>query len=246
MGKLNEIFKFLEANQQWNKGIQRRYDDYHLGCEKTSKGQVIRILHAVSETQAQPRLDRLCEFWKEIFSIPEDDFLDIRKFVGKISGKELSDENVWGPLFSALKEKPGWGQKTSALFVKSCIRIASSGHVGDFWRSCRVDEEYLKGANLYLPVDAVINRIFECLPGVEVRGFDCINDIIKNNYRGLDILLWDDLWFWGFVTQVGGAERRIEWNEAKYWCLWATPKDEGSVAEIRRAAHDFVNILNRP
>jgi hypothetical protein len=84
------------------------------------------------------------------------------------------------------------------------------------------------------------------LPGVEVRGFDCINDVIKNNYRGLDILLWDDLWFWGFITQVGGAERRIEWNEAKYWCLWATPKDEDSVAEIRRAAHDFVDILNRP
>ena len=31
--------------------------------------------------------------------------------------------------------------------------------------------------------------------------FKNVNKIIAENYSGKDIEVWDDLWFWGFITQ---------------------------------------------
>ncbi|WP_435524452.1 hypothetical protein [Chryseobacterium indoltheticum] len=33
--------------------------------------------------------------------------------------------------------------------------------------------------------------------------------------KKLDIEVWDDLWFWGFINQKGSSDRSFEWNEGK-------------------------------
>ena len=60
--------------------------------------------------------------------------------------------------------------------------------------------------------------------------FDKINRILSKNYTGDEIEVWDDLWFWGFITQKGSdSNRSFEWNEDKYWSLLHTPKDKQSI-----------------
>lgn len=244
MSGLQQIYEFLERNRSWNQGFQARCDNDILGGLDGGKEQVIRVLHSVSMTQAAPRLNNLSEFWKKVHAFPEDDFSSICDFVAALSYGSRSEADLWGQLFVALRKQKGWGDKTSALLVKSFIRIAKSGREGKFWKSCPVDDEYLSASTLYVPVDAVIKEVFKHVDGGSAQSFDEINQILKiHGAKGADFLLWDDLWFWGFITQVGGAQRELDWNEAKYWCLWGAPKDKKSVDDVKKLAGEFVAIL---
>jgi hypothetical protein len=62
------------------------------------------------------------------------------------------------------------------------------------------------------------------------------------------MLIWDDLWFWGFITQksqVGKVERTYESNPAKYWSIFTAPKDYASIQSIEALAKQFV-VLTAP
>ncbi len=58
---------------------------------------------------------------------------------------------------------------------------------------------------LYLPVDQVISNIFEKSFGMLNPDFRNINDLISETYFGDQVEVWDDLWFWGFITQKGSV-----------------------------------------
>ena len=104
--------------------------------------------------------------------------------------------------------------------------------------------EIASSDEFYLPVDVVIISIFEKLDPDKSWHFENINKILKENYKGRQIELWDDLWFWGFITQKGtGDNRKFEWNENKYWALEETDKNEATIAEIRNKANEFLDIL---
>ncbi|MGK0459084.1 MAG: hypothetical protein ACJAVE_002071, partial [Polaribacter sp.] len=57
---------------------------------------------------------------------------------------------------------------------------------------------------------------------------------------------WDDLWFWGFITQVGtGENREMQWNLNKFWTLRESDKNPKMIIEIEKKAEIFLNILNK-
>ena len=56
--------------------------------------------------------------------------------------------------------------------------------------------------------------------------------------------VWDDLWFWGFITQNGsGDQREFVWNENKYWAIKETDKSFEMVMEIKAKAIEFLDIM---
>ncbi|MDT4863456.1 hypothetical protein FQZ97_981650 [compost metagenome] len=78
--------------------------------------------------------------------------------------------------------------------------------------------------------------------------FDNVNKSLGDRYRGSDIEVWDDLWFWGFITQKGSGdnrefEREKKWNENKYWALRETDKNQKVIEEIKERSEKFLKIL---
>lgn len=248
MPDLSRIYDFLKSNSDFNRSFQLRSDKALLSGLDSNKDQVIRVLYTVLETQASPRLDNIAEFWKAVCTWPEECFESLDNFISKLGGVEGCSDDRWGGLYAAVIAQNGWGPKTSALLVKHFIRIAQNNpDKKNFWGSCPVGQEALERAELYIPVDAVILRIFEEINGGVRVSFASVNEQIKKaNYKGADLLLWDDLWFWGFITQNGGgANRRMEWNPSKYWCLWGTAKDEKTVTDIEEKANEFIHIITQ-
>ena len=57
--------------------------------------------------------------------------------------------------------------------------------------------------------------------------------------------VWDDLWFWGFITQkVSGGNRTMEFNTAKYWNILDAPKDKETIATTKQLANQFIRLVN--
>ncbi len=97
-----------------------------------------------------------------------------------------------------------------------------------------------------MPVDSVIIAIFKKIGSCQNWCFNSINLEIKKYYHGHDIEIWDDLWFWGFITQRGSGENRaFEWNENKYWVLKETDKDQKTINEIHEKAELFLSLFNK-
>src|SRR5690606_8375511 len=91
--------------------------------------------------------------------------------------------------------------------------------------------------SFYLPVDAVIISIFNSLENKN-WDFKNINKKLKE-YDGNDIEIWDDLWFWGFITQKGtGNVRKMEWNLNKYWTLRESDKNPFMIEKIKNKAEE--------
>ena len=146
-------------------------------------------------------------------------------------------------LHELLEKQKSWGNKTAALFVKAVYNT----HVGfakdlHFWEDAPTS--FQNGDELFLPVDAVILFIFEKLGKPCSLSFGGINNYLKQNFPKSDFVIWDDLWFWGFITQKGGGKlRTMEFNEAKYWNLLHSPKDAKSLAEITILSKQFLELL---
>lgn len=67
---------------------------------------------------------------------------------------------------------------------------------------------------------------------------------IQHANKHLDIEVWDDLWFWGFVTQKGsGPDRKLQWNPNKYWSLEHSNKNGNVIKAVERRAKNFLTIL---
>lgn len=96
---------------------------------------------------------------------------------------------------------------------------------------------------LYIPVDTVIIEIFKRI-GFDRCNFDTINKEVAKYYHGEAIEVWDDLWFWGFITQRrSGNQRTLGWNPNKYWSLENSNKDEIIITEIKEKAEHFLKLL---
>ncbi|VWC97569.1 hypothetical protein BLA39750_02323 [Burkholderia lata] len=57
--------------------------------------------------------------------------------------------------------------------------------------------------------------------------------------------MWDDLWFWGFMTQQGvkGGLRRLGWNESKYWAIAHATKEAKPSKDIEKYALRFLTLV---
>lgn len=157
-----------------------------------------------------------------------------------------------GGLFEALEAQPGWGPKTAALFIRNLALIEQNQVLrSNFW----TDIDVLKSEVINLPVDAVILSIFSEFKSEDLdlkksvpNTFKSINTYLKKdlNYSNEDILIWDDLWFWGFITQRSKSKdpkRDHIWNDAKYWSIFNAPHDNVSIRRIERHANEFIKII---
>ena len=155
----------------------------------------------------------------------------------------MEDGDNWGHLFELLRLIPGWGDKTAALFVKATIKLHNDRNISKkyhFWSDASLKKSSLISSP-YLPVDRVIEKIFEELKHPNPK-FKLINDILINNYSSNEMLIWDDLWFWGFFTQNSSGKKRVMgWNSGKFWGQISTPKN--TEHHVKRVAEKFIGLL---
>jgi hypothetical protein len=240
---LKNIFDFLIENRIYNKELQTRYYSGIIKPQNSKAEKVISLLYHTANTQSQPKIDNLAEFYKKIY---ENKFL-LNSFSGFMSVIKLNgnEPNNYSGLYNGMKNQNGWGEKTSALFAKSIFHLHNNEYPNELriWNDAPSDLE--KSDSFYLPVDAVIISIFKNIQPKRWN-FKSVNKTIGENYDGKDFEVWDDLWFWGFITQIGtGDGRKMGWNLNKYWTLRESDKDPKMIAEIKAKAEQFLNILRK-
>lgn len=261
---LHSLFEFMRAADRrlWNERLQIFWNKRSLFHCESDIARLTALLHGIVNTQSKIKLDNIAVFWKRLsqyqwpsakpsmgdliaFLLDSASAKVVEHVTGDIAGKP------WAQLFHALKHQPGWGDKTAALFVKNVIRIHRVSAIELHFLSdgaelaMKITDDFV-----FLPVDAVIIHIFKtCFPHVAKANFSKINAYLHDHYTSDEMLLWDDLWFWGFLTQNsksnvtnGDDEKRVvAWNAGKYWTLeyysWA------DLESIKKNAEEFMKII---
>jgi hypothetical protein len=238
--KLGSIFSFLNKNRQFNQSLQNRFYLSVITPYSDNTDRVVSLLYHIANTQSQPKIDSLASFYKSIFQ-DINCMTSFKKFVKKINPDKPPN---FDSLYNGMKNQDGWGKKTSSLFSKSIFHL----HNGQYSEKLKIWNDVPRiitdDDNFYLPVDAVIIAIFKKLDSLTDWNFDSINKSLKIKYSGQQIEVWDDLWFWGFITQNGsGDDRAFGWNENKYWALKESDKNPGTILEIKKKADEFLKTL---
>jgi len=239
--RIEKLFKFISDNRKYNKALQERYYRSIILPYKDEKEKIISLLYHIANTQSQPKIDKLSEFYKSIIT-EENSLKSFQEFVEKINP---NGKNNFESVYIGMLNQKGWGPKTSALISKSIFHL----HNGQYSENLKIwnDVPKLIAENdiFYLPVDAVIIAIFKKLDNSIKWDFNKINKTLETKYKGQQIEVWDDLWFWGFITQNGsGDNRAFEWNENKYWVLKESDKDKIKIEEIKNKCQEFLEIFN--
>lgn len=239
--KLNHIFNFLKDNRIYNKELQIKYYSSFILPYETKEKKIISIFYNIASTQSQPKINNLSEFYKFIF----EDLNALNSFKTFINRINPNQQPTFESLYNGMNNQKGWGNKTSALFTKIIFHLHNDEYPSylKIWDDApKVLEEDDK---FYLPVDSVIIAIFSRLQQ-QSWGFNKINKLLKENYKELDFEIWDDLWFWGFITQEGsGIVREFKWNENKYWMLKESDKNANKIDEIKQKAEEFLHIIQK-
>lgn len=238
--QLEDIFKFLKDNRDFNLRLQEQFFLPVLSVDGSINPKVINLLYHVANTQSQPKIDPLSEFYQLVYK-NIDKTQTFESFVELLTGKKSTSFN---DLYQGLRAQKGWGKKTAALFAKVVYQAHNKlSEDCSFWAD--TPKQIVESDEIWLPVDAVIIHIFERL-GMARPSFDKINNLIKQHYAGNDLEVWDDLWFWGFITQKGtGNTREMEWNENKYWSLTHSDKNPLVINEIKEKSIEFIGLLEK-
>jgi len=243
--KLNEIKKFLELNKQYNHELQQKFAQKSLTNAKEPFDKLVALLYDTIDTQSRPNINRTYKFMTKIFEAKDslDSFDGFFEFIVHKSVSEFNNKNIYEQLFSNMKKQSGWGPKTSALLIKNIYNYHHSFDIQELKIWNDVPKVSDNNDILNVPVDAVIFAIFMKLDSKTNFTFEKINKILQDNFTNNEIILFDDLWFWGFITQKGGRDRTYEWNEEKYWSIKESQKDENILKNIREKSLEFTNIL---
>lgn len=68
--KIERLFKFISANREHNKALQERYYRSIILPYKDEKEKIASLLYNIANTQSQPNIDNLAEFYKSIINEP--------------------------------------------------------------------------------------------------------------------------------------------------------------------------------
>jgi hypothetical protein len=253
IGQLKAIFEFLKENREPNKIVQAGEHRRIFSFGSDTADQILALLHAAHETQRSANLDAVCKTW-QAFHRNRACFDEVQNLeslaiamrhlenVGSAEKALRPADGRWlDSIWFSLRHADGFGEKTAALFVKNLVNVHRDfkdqglGFLEDFTLS---DDDVIR-----IPVDAVIKFIFEAVFPKTHLYFDKINWLSTqiDGYQMADALVWDDLWFWGFITQKGGNERSFEVNEAKFWSLLHSPKDKWK--DIKKKAQQFISLI---
>lgn len=240
---LSRLFNFLERNRTWNESFQALEYRRAVAHCNDAYGRLVHLLHSTVNSQNQPKMRLLGDFWRRLdcFEGQHSPSLNsLTTHLERAQHKVARSTGPWDRLFHALAGQEGWGPKTSALFVKNIIAVHRGPRELHFLSDTDVAKSISEKDRIYLPVDAVIQHIFSCL-GQETLSFSAINRRLLAEYSPEQMLTWDDLWFWGFFTQLSDGETRtFGWNLDKFWCQTSAPKTQ--VADVERLALEFVRI----
>ena len=237
--KIQKIFEFLKENHSINKKIQEDFLGLTLSPYKNNKDRAKLLLYRTVNTQSQINLDDARDFFQKLES--KCSLETLSSFSHFISNEYKSGRSI----FECLKNMPGWGDKTSALLIRNLALINNNQKLNSmFWS----DIHNIKSERIKLPVDSVILKIFENWPDNRstLNKFKSINEYLTEiGYADEDMLIWDDLWFWGFITQRSYPKegRKIEWNEAKYWAIISAPKDKEAIRRVKMLARRFLKLF---
>lgn len=237
--KIEQLFKFISENRKYNKALQERYYRSIILPYKDEKEKIISLLYHIANTQSQPKIDKLAEFYKSIIT-EESSLTSFKEFISKINPNA---ESNFESIYKGMVKQKGWEDKTSALLSKSIFHLHNGQYPKDLKIWNDVPKIIEKNDHFYLPVDAVIIAIFKKLDSERNWTFANINSLLKKEYSGQEIEIWDDLWFWGFITQNGGENRKFEWNENKYWVLKESDKEKIKIEEIKNKCSEFLEIF---
>lgn len=240
--KLQDIYSFLSENRAYNMPIQIGAYKLAMMPYENTPDKLYSLLYATLNSQSQLNMDKSAAFFKLMI----DNYEKLNSFSGFIEaiGGNNNTPLTFKSLHRLLKKQPSWGDKTAALFVKAIYHT----HIGYakelcFWNDC--PKVIVDSDELFLPVDAVIKHIFLNVDNLCKNNFKEINAYIKNKLPNTDFEVWDDLWFWGFITQKSsGGIRNLEFNEAKYWNLLDTPKDQKTIEKTKLLANQFIDLIN--
>jgi hypothetical protein len=239
--KINELYSFLIENRKYNFELQLNYYKRILKNQDNKTDRLIALLYETANTQSRPKIDKLKNFHKKIF----ENKGNIQNFESFVRLLDVEQNINFKGLFSGLRNQEGWGDKTSALFVKVIYHI----HNGEYSNELKIWDDVPdfneNNDKLYLPVDSVIINIFSRIQK-QNWNFKSINQKLSSieTHKKIDMEVWDDLWFWGFINQKGSSDRIFEWNEGKYWMLRDSNKNKYLIAEIKEKSTQFNSILN--
>lgn len=254
--KLEDIFSFLKDHRKYNREIQSAFFESAFKGYKGNKEKIISLFYLIAQTQSQPSIDKLFESYHNLDSIHLLQYNSFEEFCSSIGLSKSPSPYL--DLYNKLeRDFPGFGPKTSALFVRMIYQI----HNIFEYKNYKIWDDVPKlnhGDKLFLPVDTVILEIFNQsipLPPRENWNnwtFLRINNILNRSdlYSDpSDIEIWDDLWFWGFFTQkvsknkYGQKKRLFEWNKQKYWALKESNKNKNIIKEIEMLADEFIEKI---
>jgi len=242
--KLEEIKKFLKHNSTYNKELQIQFALRSIGKYNNAFDKLIALLYDTANTQSQPKISVLAIFFKDIYK-EKNNINSFYSFLKYINNGEFDRNIPFKSLYKGLKSQKGWGEKTSALFVKNIYNYHYNFQLDKERKELKIWDDVPKineDDKLYLPVDSVIKVIFNTLSPANWT-FHNINKSLQS-FSNEDIILFDDLWFWGFITQNGtGKNRKLEWNEDKYWMIKDSCKDECTINEIKNKAKSFLELI---
>ncbi len=241
--KLQDLYSFLNENRRYNKPIQIGAYKMALMAYDNTFDKVYALLYSVLNSQSQLKMDKSAVFFQRIASNNTNlnSFANFLKIIGANDKTSLTYKSM----FELLKEQESWGDKTAALFVKAVYHC----HIGyakelHFWSDA--PSELSNNDELFLPVDVVINFIFQSIGNPFSINFWGINKYIKTNAPNSNFEVWDDLWFWGFITQKGSGDKRtMVFNEEKYWNLLDASKDNQTIQETKKLANQFIDLIKQ-
>ncbi|KPQ00283.1 MAG: hypothetical protein HLUCCA01_00040 [Bacteroidetes bacterium HLUCCA01] len=239
--KIKALFSFLHENRIYNHQVQRNYYRSLINSTISVQENILSLLYAVANTQSRPNINHLAAFFKYLHVYPDC----LNSFDNFIQYLDSDAESNFKCLFHGLSKQKGWGDKTSALFTKSIYHIHSNTYDDELRLWDDAPRTIGEDDTIYLPVDAVILAIFSRIDDSQQWSFRSINKLLSSSYNNSDMVIWDDLWFWGFITQKSiGNARLFEWNENKYWILKECDKNPHKINDIKKKADEFLNILN--
>ena len=66
-----------------------------------------------------------------------------------------------------------------------------------------------------------------------------------NNNTAEDLIIWDELWYWGFIGTKGPRNnRKLDWNLPKYISLEGVSKTDRDIEQIKTKTEEFINVFN--
>ncbi len=133
--KLSKIYEFLKLNGDYNAEFQTKNLESLFSTANSHRStKAYYLLHHIYNTQNKPKINDAKLFLKNIKNTSSlESVSSLCNHIG------YYDSNYpYLSLYFSLEKQPGWGPKTSALFVKSIYRIHQlyKSENLTFWERC--------------------------------------------------------------------------------------------------------------